>query len=245
MQLTILGSGTCVPGLKRNGPANFLQIGKKKILVDCGLGSLLQLERAGESYKDIDLVFITHTHVDHICELPSLIWVLKWTPGFVRKKNLLIVGYKGFKEFYYNVIEKMSKKPNTFKIIVKEMKKRMVFDDFAVENIHTLHTPISTAFKFIHKNKSLVISGDTDINERLIRFSKNADLLVLECSFPNNKKCKLHLIPRECGEIAKRANVKKLLLTHLYPASPETRLEETKMIFKNTIIAKDLMKINI
>jgi ribonuclease BN (tRNA processing enzyme) len=245
MKLIILGSGTCVPSFKRSGPSNFLQIGKYKMLVDCGLGMLRQLALAGESYKDIDIVFITHTHVDHVCELTSLIWALKYTPGFTRKKDLILIGSIGIKKFYYETIEKIHGKPETFKVIVKEMKKRMVFDDFSVENTPVIHIRTSTAFKFIQKDKTLVISGDTDFDERLIKLSKNADCLVLECSFPNNQKFKFHLTPRECGEIANKSKVKKLLLTHLYPALPDNRLEETKKIFKNTVLAKDLLKINV
>ena len=67
---------------------------------------------------------------------------------------------------------------------------------------------------------------------------------MLECSFPNTMKEKGHLIPKECGLIAKKAGVKKLIITHLYPVSSDkVKLSQTKKIFKNTILAEDLMKI--
>jgi ribonuclease BN (tRNA processing enzyme) len=245
MELIILGSGTGTGSLKRCGPSSFLQIGKTKMLVDCGLGALHQLERAGESYKDIDIVFLTHVHNDHICELSSLIWTLKYTPGFKRKKDLLIIGAAGFKKYYSDVIEKMSGKPNTFKIIIKEINKRMVFDDFVVESTPVIHSRYSVAFKFIHDNKSLVVSGDTDFDRRLIALSRNADLLLLECSFPNKQKCIFHMTPNGCGKIARKANVRKMVINHLYPAFPDNRLDDTKKIFNNVILAKDLMRIKI
>ena len=73
MLLKILGSGTCMISLKRSSPANYLKIGEKQILVDCGPGTLTQLEKAGVPYKDIDMVFITHYHIDHISDLDALI----------------------------------------------------------------------------------------------------------------------------------------------------------------------------
>ena len=55
-----------------------------------------------------------------------------------------------------------------------------------------------------------------------------------------------HLIPRECGIIAKEALVKKLVLTHFYPLPEEgLRLKETKEVFNNTEMATDLMTIEI
>ena len=66
MKLTILGSGTCVPSLKRNAPSNYLKIGDKQILVDCGSGTLLQLEKANLTYNEIDIVCISHYHTDQI-----------------------------------------------------------------------------------------------------------------------------------------------------------------------------------
>ena len=100
MKLIILGSGTCVPSLKRNSPSNYVLVGDKQILVDCGPGTLLQLERIGLSYKEIDIVCISHYHNDHISDLRFLLQALNWTPGFDRKKDLILIGPVGFQEVY-------------------------------------------------------------------------------------------------------------------------------------------------
>ena len=245
MKLIILGSGTCVPSLKRSAPANFLKILNNNILVDCGSGALHQLIKVGLSYKDIDFVFITHFHPDHICELNALILALSHTPDYDRKKDLVLVGPTGFKKYYDQKIGQKPR-PNTYHIKIREIKKKMKFNGFAVEAEKTIHSDESIAYKFTEKNKILTISGDCDFDNNLITFSKNSNLLLIECSFPNEMKKVGHLIPSECGKIAKQAKVKKLVLTHLYLTSPEIiRLNQTKKIFKNTILAEDLLTINI
>lgn len=248
MKLTILGSGTCVPTIKRASPANYLEIGKTKVLVDCGSGTLRQLVKAGLDYKNIDIAFFTHFHSDHTLDLNALIQALNWTPKFDRKKDLILVGPVGFKKFYESYLKPISgnPRPNTYKIKIKEIKEKLSFGNFLIECIKTVHSDTSIAYKFTEKNKTLVISGDCDYDNRLVTFSKNVGLLILECSFPNEMKQKGHLIPKECGLIAKNARVKKLVITHLYPATPDKiRLSQTKKIFKNTILAEDLMKIKI
>ena len=157
-----------------------------------------------------------------------------------------MVGPKGLTRYCQKEYFRTHTRPNTFKIKVKEINKSLKFKKFVVECIKTIHSENSVAYKFKEQDKSLVISGDCDFDENLVKFSKNSDILLLECSFPNSMKVEGHLIPKECGLIAKNAGVKKLILTHLYPTSPEIiRLRQTKRIFKNTILARDLMKIKI
>ena len=67
--------------------------------------------------------------------------------------------------------------------------------------------------------------------------------MILECSYDNSRKVEGHLTPKDCGEIAKKANAKKLIITHFYPVPKEVRLEETKEFFENTVMAEDLMDI--
>lgn len=244
MFLKILGSGTCVPSLQRHAPANYIKIGKTQLLVDCGSGTLLQLEKAGLDYKEIDIVCITHYHMDHISDLGSLLQALRWTPDFTRKKELTIIGPIGFISFFETYIKPLAVRTSPpYLLTIKEVDGTLHFADFSITSCKTLHTDSSIAYKFIQRKKSLVISGDTDYDEQLIAFAKKADVLVIECSFPNNKKITGHLVSKECGTTAQKAEVKKLILTHLYPISKETRLQETKKIFRNTVLAKDLMRI--
>lgn len=248
MLLKILGSGTCVPSLKRSSPANYIKIKNTEILVDCGAGALAQLLKAKVDYKTIDIVCITHFHTDHISDLDALIQALNWTPKFDRKKELTLVGPKGFREFYNKYFRPVyaGRYPNTYKIIIKEIGYKLNFKDFAIYSFKTKHNKESIAYKFVAGSKSLVISGDTDFDENLSKFSKNSDVLILECAFINEDKQKGHLIPKECGQIAKLANAKKLILTHIYTlASGGKRLKETKKIFSKTILSEDLMSVNI
>ncbi len=251
MKLIVLGSGTCVPSLKRNAPGYYLQAGDTEILVDCGSGILLQLERAGKSYKDIDALFITHIHPDHISDLMPLIHALLATPKFKRYKDLFLVGPKGFKSFYEKNIASIMGKPETFSIRVIEIggeskNSQMDFAPFKVLSAKTIHSEHSIAYRIEQGNKSVVITGDADYDRGIIELSKNADLLIIDCSFPDSMKATGHMSAKECGLVAKNARVKKLLLSHLYPVdTPDAdRLEECKEVFDGHVsLAEDLMEL--
>ncbi len=204
--------------------------------------------KAGLDYKNIDIVFLTHFHSDHISDLVAFIQALNFTPKFNRKKDLVLVGPIGFKEFYELRLKPVSGTPrlDTYVIKIKEIREKLGFKNFSVECVKTIHSNVSIAYKFTEKNKSLVISGDCGYDDKLAIFSNKANVLMLECSFPDNMETKGHLTPKECGLIAQKAKARKLILTHLYPTSPEKiRLNQAKKIFKNTILAEDFMEIEI
>lgn len=234
-----------MPSLKRSSPSNFLRVLNKDVIIDFGPGTMHQLLKAKIDYKAIDFVFFTHFHPDHIGELRSYLQALDWTPNFCRTKDLILIGPIGFKNYFKKIINSKPR-PNTYKLKIIEIKKNLALDGLKVACVKTVHSNESVGYKFTEKSKSIVITGDCDYDLNLIKFSKNSDLLLTECSFPNRMKVNGHLTPSECGEIAKQANVDKLVLTHLYTtASDAIRLKETKIIFRNTILAKDLLSIEI
>ena len=221
MKLTILGSGTAAPRLNRNMSSYLLEVSNKKILFDSGPGTIKQLLKIKTSLLDIDDIFYTHFHNDHINDLPAIIWSNNY--GTLRKKTLDLYGPKGFKKYFKILMEKILKPPKLiYRINVNEMGNNSIIKipsnkDIAIKSAISNHTPASNSYRIDYDGKSIVYSGDTDYTQNIIKLSKNADLLVLECSYPDNKKIKGHLTLSLCGKIETKANVKKLVLTHFYP----------------------------
>jgi len=92
-----------------------------------------------------------------------------------------------------------------------------------------------------------VYSGDTKYTKNLITISKGADLLIHDATFAEDKEGRMHSGVRDAAEVARRAKVKKLVLTHFSRRYRQTsELEkEAKKVFKNTVAAYDFMKIEL
>ena len=71
--VSLLGTGGTLPSSKRHLTALLINIGGKKVLVDCGEGTQISMKDLGWGFKDIDVICITHVHVDHILGLPGLL----------------------------------------------------------------------------------------------------------------------------------------------------------------------------
>jgi ribonuclease Z len=107
-------------------------------------------------------------------------------------------------------------------------------------------------YTFLQEGKKITFIMDTALNANCIKIAENADLLISESTYMNDLEKKAyeykHLTARQAAEIAKRARVKELVLTHLsqrYEEMPEKILHEAQKVFKSTKIAKDFMKLEL
>jgi ribonuclease BN (tRNA processing enzyme) len=249
MELVILGSGTCVPSLKRSSPAYFLAINGKEVLVDCGSGAMHQMLRAGKRLENLDALFLTHFHMDHLGDLPPLIHALNHAPGMKRKKTLSLVGPRGLSDYCGRILFQTVSQPDGYEIDILEVEPLLSFDGYEVLSVSTAHAGESVAYRFTPpgENKAVVFSGDTDDCPEILAISRNADILVLECSFPDEEKMAGHLTPSECGKIAASAGVKKLVLSHFYGTCSEDRIfSQCRRFFEgDLVLASDLMVLHV
>jgi ribonuclease Z len=73
MRVTLLGTGTPFPSPERFGSAILVEVAGKKLLFDCGRGVVIRLTQARVNPKDIDGLFLTHLHSDHVVGIPDLL----------------------------------------------------------------------------------------------------------------------------------------------------------------------------
>ena len=91
--LQVLGSGGPEITDQRASSAYLVwQDGKARILVDMGPGSMLRYEQSGARVEDLDVILLTHLHVDHSADLPALIKAAFFTE---RKRDLPLYGPTG------------------------------------------------------------------------------------------------------------------------------------------------------
>lgn len=254
MKLIILGSGTSIPSRTRQASGFVVKIGKEILLFDSGEGTKRRLMEAAIHPNNIDYILYSHVHVDHFVELVALMWGY-CLPEQTRKNNLTIIGPQGLKKFSKEV-EKlffpgMLKKVAKFKLKIIEVKNsKFKTKNWQIESIpvgSSIFTPVplSLGYRLKVKNKILAYTGDSGPDKNLIKIAKNANLFISEASVPNPSFG--HLAPSQAGEIAQKARVKKLLLTHFYPSVEKIDIKkQARKYYKGPIIlAKDLMEINI
>jgi ribonuclease BN (tRNA processing enzyme) len=252
MKITIIGSGTCVPSLKRSSSSVLIQTEKSKILFDCGAGTMRRLLEAGVTISELTHIFFSHLHPDHTGEFVSFLFSTKYPPDLNRRKPFTVIASYGFGEFYEElkkVYGEWIKLPDIMNIVELDNTRqdRFVSEDFTVESLPMNHTPQSLGYRVMSQGKSVVYSGDTDYCENLITLSQGADLLISESALPDELKVPGHLTPSLAGEIAQKAGAKRLVLTHFYPQceSVDMKGQCRKTYNGEVFLAHDLMSLTL
>ena len=127
------------------------------------------------------------------------------------------------------------------------LKKLQVGEDITFEGKKIKAKDVS----YLEKGRKITFILDTAFNEGAIELARGSDILVCESSFSNEESQlaseRMHLTAEQAATIAKKANVRQLILTHIsqrYEHNPRIILEEAKKVFKNTTLAKDFDVIN-
>ncbi|MEN8211918.1 MAG: MBL fold metallo-hydrolase, partial [Thermodesulfobacteriota bacterium] len=249
IKITILGSGTCVPSMKRHSCAALIRGESMHILLDAGPGTMEQLLKLNVHINDIDMILLSHFHLDHCAELAPFLFATKY-PGFKRKKKLTLVGGTGIKTLFENLNKTYDNALNLpegyFKIneLNEKGSLNLNLEGLQLDYTSVNHKPESRAYRLTDATGfSIVYSGDTDYSKQLIDLSESSDILICESAFPDGAKIPGHLTPSLAGEIAAKANVKKLVLTHFYPEcdSVDIKAQCQKSFKGHIILAEDLL----
>jgi ribonuclease BN (tRNA processing enzyme) len=225
MKFIVLGSGTSVPHPKRSSSGYWLEMaGGATILLDCSPSVIHRMAQEKLDWANLDAIWISHFHLDHIGGLPAFLFGTKYAPETQnRKKTLRIFGARGLKELLEKFDAandyKLFKQPFPVEIIeVEALEEFEILPDVKAVALDTPHTAESLALHLRDTDdKTLVYTSDTGYTIVLGDFARNADLLLMECSFFKNKPVEKHLELAEAMHLARYAAPKKLVLTHLYP----------------------------
>jgi len=103
----------------------------------------------------------------------------------------------------------------------------------------------------VRAGRKIVYTGDTRPFRGFVKFAANADLLIHDATLNDELSERAeedgHSTPAQAAINAKRAKVKRLVLTHISARYEDTNplLKKARKIFKNTEVAEDFMQIEI
>lgn len=226
LRLTVLGSGTIVPSQVRHATTLFIEGGGGDILIDCGPGALQAIEDVGRSYRDLHRILLTHFHPDHTLGLGRLFSAVKNDTAVTERHWIVIYGPAGLEKFisgWDDLYGSIVPDDDTLNLVTMEPGYETDIGDMMITAGPAEHggRP-ALAYRIDMEGKSIVYTGDTSRSQRLDRFASGADLLVSECSFPDESPAEGHMTPSMVGEMAAAAGAGEVLLVHMYPFFGET-----------------------
>jgi ribonuclease BN (tRNA processing enzyme) len=231
LELTVLGCSGSYGAPAGGACSSYLvRAGATTIWLDCGNGSFANLQQHAR-VEDIDAVVITHGHPDHCVDIYGLHVLYKYglerdclpvfAPDGVDKQLEALVG-EWDDTFDWHLIGDG--------------------DDATVGEAHlafsrTDHPPPTMAVEIAHGERRLVYTSDTGPGWSP-PFAPGADLFLSEATYQHDDiRAPIHLSARQAGELARAAQAKELMLTHLWPSlDPVASVEEAAEAFGRTVV---------
>ncbi|MFC7395162.1 MBL fold metallo-hydrolase [Scopulibacillus cellulosilyticus] len=239
IKVTLLGTGSPIIN-KRSGPAALVQAGGEKLLFDSGRGVSVQLHKMGIQPGEIDKVFLTHLHSDHLVGFPNL-WLTGSLPtGGFRKDPMQVWGPVGTaqmtsyleKAFSADIKSRGDSGNGNNKgveIDAHEIKPGVVYDHNGIKVTAFLvdHVSIKPAYgyRIDYKGHSVTISGDTTYNKNFIKHAKGSDVVISEVAAARPEDLKknkalenilrIHTTPGQAGKEFSQIKPKLAVFTHI------------------------------
>lgn len=202
MTVTILGSGTPIPTPNQASTAILVEAGDQTLLFDCGRGCGLRLNQyRPDLFIQIDKIFLTHLHSDHVVGLPDIL-LNGWSMG--RTHGLRVWGpvgtsamMSGLLDAYaadigYRTEYSSESNPKALDTIVQVLSgDGIVFDEagLSVTAFRVSHADLPAyGYRIDYNGKSVLISGDTTMSENLLKYGSGVDVSLMEVLSPAMEK---------------------------------------------------------
>ena len=275
-KVVLLGTGNPNPSPSQSGCSVAVIVNDSPYIVDFGPGLIRKAAALSPAYggkitgldvKNIKHAFLTHLHSDHTTGYPDLI-LTPWVMG--RDGPLEVWGPEGLKKMTDHILEAYTEdikyriygdEPGNdkgWRVNCHEvMNEGIIFQDqnIKVEAFPVQHGtwPNAWGFRFTTPDRTIVISGDSKPSEKIIEYSRNADILIHEVYsmkgfYQKSEDWKKyhsahHTSTFELGEIASKAEPGLVILYHIlfWGSTEEEILEEISGKYsRKVIVGRDL-----
>jgi ribonuclease Z len=250
-----------------------VEAGKEKLLFDCGRGATMRLYQLKIPFDDLNALFLTHLHSDHIVGISDF-YLTGWILG--RSTPLRVWGPAGTADMMSHLeqayqfdihvrrdVDEMLPAPGVV-VAAKDIEQGVIYQngDLKVTAFTVDHAPIKPAFgyRIDYGGHSVVLSGDTRYSENLIHFAQGADVLIHEVIDPESfrggnavfnpeltkKVIAHHTTAEQAGTIFSQVKPRLAVYSHIVPPNAANLVAQTRKTYSGPLeVGEDLMSIGI
>jgi ribonuclease BN (tRNA processing enzyme) len=251
MHVTILGSGTNLHPTR--AAAGYLVQTDHMILLDLGPRTLMNLVKTDVNRHHITHILFSHYHADHFSDFITYLFdeiiFTKFEGG--SRPPLTVMGPRGTSRLFhtmFGMLPGFSHAP--FTVRYRDVGDRPIrLGATKIIPTAVVHSPglHCLGYRIEYKNRALAYSGDSQYCAPLVRLCGDADVAVLDCSFPASRPNPVHLHAGQCGQVGREAGVRRLVLSHFYPIAEryDVRAQAGEAFAGRITKAKDLLQIKV
>ena len=241
--VTVLGASGTYPGPGAACSGYLFRSGTTNLWVDAGPGTFANLQRHVDP-AEVNAILLSHTHLDHATDIYPFSYWKRYGPGASAPK-FEVFAPPGAGEYLGRLGARQGDPGGDPEfgghLAFREITDTLIQEigDFELRFCRTRHPVETYAMRITTGSLTVAYTADTGPNAALTNFVWGANLLIAEASFQqaSRETADLHMSAGEAGEMAARACVSQLALTHLLPGlDPAISLEQAGREFRGEIV---------
>lgn len=246
VRLTVLGSAGTHPGPGRACSSYLLTAGTTRVLLDCGNGSLANLQQVCD-VADVDAVLLSHLHPDHFVDLYGLYYALRFHP--TGQQQVRCLGPAGARERVGRLLS--DEAASTFDLVCpfEEVAagQRVIVGPITLELFPANHPVETLAVRATAGDAVVAYSADSHVSDDIVACARDADLFLCDASWLERQRPLpegVHMTGAEAGATAAKAAVRRLVVTHVVsPTDPDETAAEAAGVHDGVVVpARDLQE---
>lgn len=226
MRLTILGCAGSIPGPGTNASGYLLEADGFVLGLELGNGTVSTLQQLRDPFE-LDALLLSHLHPDHCADFAALTVIRRYHPVRpypARPERLPVFGPPGTEQRLANLYapneqERAETDLNDVYSFAPLPLEPLSVGPFEVCAIEVCHPTPAYGVRISYGGTTFAYTGDTGICPSLEELASGVDVLLSEATWTDadDRPPGIHLSGVEAGELAARAGVGRLLVTHIAP----------------------------
>jgi ribonuclease BN (tRNA processing enzyme) len=225
LRLTVLGSCGTYPAPQRACSGYLLEAAGEdhrtvRVWVDTGSGTLANLLRV-TTLPELDAIWISHLHVDHVNDLPLAYYTLRYGDYDRPPPILPVYGPSGWADHLGGFVTMGTSSALEAAFEARELSDgaRLTIGPLELTAVATVHSVETYAVRASVGGRTIAYSADSGPCDALVRLADGADLFLCESAWASwsDDVPPHHMTPALAGRIAAQAGAAQLALTHLRP----------------------------
>jgi ribonuclease BN (tRNA processing enzyme) len=226
VRLTVLGCSGSVPGPNAPASGYLVETATARLAVDLGNGTLAALQTCRDPF-DLSALLFSHLHPDHCADFGALAVLRRYHPAPPYDPAAHRLPVHGPSDMATRFAAAYA--PNATEAAETDLSDVFAFAAYpvtptdiagcTVTAARVAHPCEAYALRIEHGGRSLCYTGDTGPCANVLRLADGVDTLLAEASWTDaaDRPVDLHLSGRQAGELAAKAGVGRLVLTHVQP----------------------------
>lgn len=245
LEVVVLGSSGTYPTPESPTTGFLLRSEGRDVWLDAGTGTFANLQRHA-NFFELEAIVVSHLHIDHFLDIYPLYYALRYSIDCRGPIGMPVYAPEGAEEFMLSLLSNGGRGHSDFGGFLDfrtiSPDEPLTLGAFEFHFAKTLHPIEGMGMSIESGGRKLFYTSDTGYDEDLVEAARGAQVMIAEATLHevNPDLVEIHMTAEEAGRMARKAEVGRLVLTHIQPGlDPQESVARASREFGGEVVAAE------